>query len=475
MIVVVTSDEPTPVVVTPAGPRGPAATIVIDSVETLAAGEDATVENVGTEQAAEFIFGIPAGPAPVLTFDTTITGAPGSDAAVSVTEGLPGNYGLQFTVPRGSAGTPGVNAYLYVAYASDDSGTDFTLTFDDSLHYMAFLHSTEPIVTPVVGDFAGLWRNTRGPVGPMPTVAAGTVTTGDPGTDADVTITETTPGDYVIDFTIPRGDAGDLAASGIEFTPAGTLSSDNVQDALEELSSEKIQVGDAATQLAMATARILGRATAGAGAVEELTASQLRTLASLYSIAQADAADTAWYGAAVMRGNHSGSQLAATISDFNTAADLRVALGAKPKNVGYTAKTDTFTTTSTSWTDLTGLSVTITPSSASSRILILVQLTIGTLATSTQARAKILRDSTDVTLGAAEGSRTQAHTWLTSDAQPSSMFLMAVDSPATTSATTYKIQLQTNSGTIYVNRSESDTDNSVSTRGVSTITVMEIV
>lgn len=236
MIVVVTPEEPTPVTVTPAGPRGPAATIEIGDVVTLPAGDDATVDNSGTSGTAVFDFGIPAGPAPILTFDTTITGAPGSDAAVIVTPGDPGEYELQFTVPRGSTGLAGQNAYLYVAYASDDSGTDFTLTFDDALHYMAFLHSTEPIETPVVGDFAGLWRNTRGPVGPMPTIEAGTVTTGDPGTDADVVITEPTPGNFVIDFTIPRGDASDLDASGITVTPDGYFTgAANVQEALEYL------------------------------------------------------------------------------------------------------------------------------------------------------------------------------------------------------------------------------------------------
>jgi hypothetical protein len=49
---------------------------------------------------------------------------------------------------------------------------------------------------------------------------------------------------------------------------------------------------------------------------------------------------------------------------------------------------------------------------------------------------------------------------------PSFNFL---DSPATTSATTYKIQVKTNSGTVYLNRRLS-TD----TASTSTITVMEI-
>lgn len=48
--------------------------------------------------------------------------------------------------------------YTYVAYASDDQGTDFTLTNDPALSYMAILTTEARLMSPVVGDFAGLWR-----------------------------------------------------------------------------------------------------------------------------------------------------------------------------------------------------------------------------------------------------------------------------------------------------------------------------
>lgn len=51
------------------------------------------------------------------------------------------------------------SAYVYIAYASDDQGTDFTLTFDQSLNYIAILNSTTQIVSPVVWDFVWLWKN----------------------------------------------------------------------------------------------------------------------------------------------------------------------------------------------------------------------------------------------------------------------------------------------------------------------------
>ena len=52
--------------------------------------------------------------------------------------------------------------------------------------------------------------------------------------------------------------------------------------------------------------------------------------------------------------------------------------------------------------------------------------------------------------------------------------LQFLDSPSTTSATTYKIQTRVTAGTGYVNRTVTDTDSGVYPRGISTITVMEI-
>ena len=54
--------------------------------------------------------------------------------------------------------------FTYVAFASDDTGTDFTLTNNSALPYMAILVSDVEIPTPVVGDFAGLWRSGSGQV-----------------------------------------------------------------------------------------------------------------------------------------------------------------------------------------------------------------------------------------------------------------------------------------------------------------------
>ena len=62
----------------------------------------------------------------------------------------------------GAAGADGANAYLYLAYADDASGTGFTLTFDSSKQWIAVLQSTVVIPSPAVGDFVGLWAKYRG-------------------------------------------------------------------------------------------------------------------------------------------------------------------------------------------------------------------------------------------------------------------------------------------------------------------------
>ena len=51
-----------------------------------------------------------------------------------------------------------------------------------------------------------------GPTGPTttPTLTIGTVTTGDPGTEADATITGTSP-NFILNLTIPQGPTGPTA------------------------------------------------------------------------------------------------------------------------------------------------------------------------------------------------------------------------------------------------------------------------
>ena len=147
--------------------------------------------------------------------------------------------------------------------------------------------------------------------------------------------------------------------------------------------------------------------------------------------------------------------------------------------VVQTTKTDTFSTTSTSYTDITGLSVSITPISASSKILVIYNLTAGARSSTYAGGIQLFRDSTAIYRGDAAGSRTRASSFWWSDANSYTMWPLNgtfLDSPATTSATTYKLQIFSAYAdeSVFINRNQSDSDSSVFGRTASSITVMEI-
>jgi len=145
-----------------------------------------------------------------------------------------------------------------------------------------------------------------------------------------------------------------------------------------------------------------------------------------------------------------------------------------------TTKTDTFSTTSTSQVDITGFSVTITPTSSSNKVLVTGVLIGGYGTTSAYAlRFYMMRGSTPICIHDTAGNRSRC-TFGTQGVTQSDTTLSFpfefLDSPNTTSATTYKIQAQSeNPQTLYINRSvETDGDQSITPRMVSVITVTEI-
>ena len=135
-------------------------------------------------------------------------------------------------------------------------------------------------------------------------------------------------------------------------------------------------------------------------------------------------------------------------------------------------KVNAFTTTSSSPVDVTGLSVNITPSSASSKILVLAQI-YGGSDVSTGFYVNLVRNSTNLNIGTAGSGvgNSTAGSYFASGSYWSTSPIIFLDSPATTSSTTYKIQLfNSGSGTLAVNRRADD----AVVGGSSTITVLEI-
>lgn len=162
-----------------------------------------------------------------------------------------------------------------------------------------------------------------------------------------------------------------------------------------------------------------------------------------------------------------------------TAAQMNNLRGAfRVLQVVSTTKTDTYTTTSNVFGDVTGFSVSITPSASSSKILVIVSALIGSQNGSNAHQARLMRDSTAICIGDAAGSRIRVSAQdATVDANAmSSTTISFLDSPNTTSATTYKLQLASNVNgqTVGFNRGKTDSDAATTGRGASTITVMEI-
>jgi hypothetical protein len=128
--------------------------------------------------------------------------------------------------------------------------------------------------------------------------------------------------------------------------------------------------------------------------------------------------------------------------------------------VVQTVKTDTFSVTGFTWTDVTGFSASITPSSSSSKILVMSEMKVGS-SNDYGLSIRLLRGSTPIYLGDLNGSRTQVSSWVTTYSNASTSFgynmnstsILYLDSPSTTSSTTYKIQMASYSTNVaYLNR-----------------------
>ena len=159
------------------------------------------------------------------------------------------------------------------------------------------------------------------------------------------------------------------------------------------------------------------------------------------------------------------------------ASDLATGVGGKVLQVVSTTKTDSFSVSSTTFTDVTGLSVSITPSSTSNKILILASISGSQDVGVNDVFFGLVRGSTQIALGDTSGSRVRASMQFSvSDAGwQTNGSINFLDSPSTTSSTTYKIQCRQGvSGSVFVNRSDSDGDSGSQSRTISTITAIEI-
>jgi hypothetical protein len=130
-------------------------------------------------------------------------------------------------------------------------------------------------------------------------------------------------------------------------------------------------------------------------------------------------------------------------------------------NVVGVTKLDAFTTTSTSFVDITGFTATITPTSATSKVLIIASLAVTTAGDS---RVQLRRDSTDIGISTAGSTRNSSlipRVQATQEGQTQA--LVFLDSPAAATATVYKVQVITDGTALTVNANRTGDDGTIST------------
>ena len=173
----------------------------------------------------------------------------------------------------------------------------------------------------------------------------------------------------------------------------------------------------------------------------------------------------------------------ASADALTLSSDGKVAF---PNNTGnilqvvQTVKTDvTSQSSASSWNDISGVSVTITPSSTSNKILIIPDLALGSSDMSGYHLVwRLLRGSTPVGVStSATNSDLVGTGGMHRAANGANAYFfgcskMFLDSPSTTSATTYKCQWSADdsAATLYLNRRGNDTG----AGGITTVTAIEV-
>jgi len=160
-------------------------------------------------------------------------------------------------------------------------------------------------------------------------------------------------------------------------------------------------------------------------------------------------------------------------------------LGGRVLQVAQATKTDTQTQTSlNTFLAVTGMTVSITPSSSSNKILVQGKVGIGGSSETDRSGFRLVRmvgGASDVYPFVADAASNRAR--FTSGPTGSyNQFVNTVvetpffflDSPSTTSAVSYKIECYHAAGNLFINRSSEDQDSANNGRGTSIIVAMEV-
>lgn len=165
-------------------------------------------------------------------------------------------------------------------------------------------------------------------------------------------------------------------------------------------------------------------------------------------------------------------------TNYSTTTQMNNAIGVY--QVKSTTKTDTFTTSANqTWTEITGLTINITPRYSTSKILVNLTLSGVLFRPSVNGISfRLMRNSTAIGIGDAAGNRnrTSIGGFVTASDALMTANTMFLDSPGTTSQVTYSVQCWQDSpgNPLFINRTIGDADAGAVQRSISTITVMEV-
>ena len=176
---------------------------------------------------------------------------------------------------------------------------------------------------------------------------------------------------------------------------------------------------------------------------------------------------------------------AGTVLKTNSSANgFEFGSGSKIGQVLQTVKTSTFSHTfgsGVTFHNITGLSQAITPTATSSKVLLMVTV-CAYAAAGCQAYIDTIRDTTQIFVGDSSSNRVSATAMAnlngsTVDWSTSNIHYTFLDTPNTTSSTTYQVRLGGfNSGVNHINRSDRDSaSTSYDARLASSITLIEVL
>lgn len=166
---------------------------------------------------------------------------------------------------------------------------------------------------------------------------------------------------------------------------------------------------------------------------------------------------------------------------LDLATDVETALAAASviKQVVYQAKTDTASASVTGNGGESGnlISASITPAATANKVLVIVSINVA--GTEAGVFARTYRGSTQIFQGdtASTRQRVSGSTRNVEPATPMQITYATLDSPSTTSATTYAVRLShqaSTTQTVYVNRGVGDGDTAATPRAASSLLLIEV-